>query len=188
MKLTEEQKKEVYDYIFPVPRYRETFNEVYDHVINALEDREDAFSIELVAYIINNDFAGFSNIVEEEKLYQKKLFKKYAGFFRQEMLNTLKWPNVINNLIIFAICMVFYQFVNRNLSIKILFDALVLIFLSPAVFGITKSWLNRRKFSKDSIIDSFWRFESMFGLSMVNFSTYGFLIKTIFLKWVAKVG
>lgn len=168
MKLTEEQKAEVYKYIFPVPRYFETFNEVYDHVINALEDKDEPYSEDLIDYVVNNDFAGYYQILEDEKLYQKRLIKKYTGLFRKEMLNTFKWPNLMINLLIMALFMVFYKFGNQNFNIKLLVVFCTLIMVSTCIFGLTKSWLNLRKFSKDSIINSFWRNESVFGITVLN--------------------
>ena len=74
MKLSAEQKIELRIYIFNQQKYRETFNEVYDHLINALADSAEPFSVEQVAKIINEDFGGFNTIRAKELQYQKQFF------------------------------------------------------------------------------------------------------------------
>ena len=105
MELTQEQKIEISDYIVTVPKYRETYNELYDHILNALEDSEASFSIEEVLNVVNNDFGGFHEIVYQEKIYEKEVSNKYSKQFRQEMVNTFKWPAIFSNLGVLALCL-----------------------------------------------------------------------------------
>ncbi|QNR85510.1 hypothetical protein H9N25_03270 [Pedobacter riviphilus] len=81
MRLTAQQHQEIKGYIFDVPKYIETYNEVYDHVVNALEDKDEAYSTELVAKIINDDFGSFNEIKQQEELYQKQINKNRQTFF-----------------------------------------------------------------------------------------------------------
>ena len=106
MKLTEKQKQEIRNYIINVPKFRETYNELYDHIINSLEDCGEVFSINEVIVIINRDFGGFSEKVNQEKNYQIELSKQYNRAFRMEMVNTFKWPSIFNNLSVLALSLI----------------------------------------------------------------------------------
>lgn len=169
MELTQEQKEEIKAYIIDVPRYRETYNELYDHILNSLKDNPGTYDINEVVFIINNEFGGFQAIVEEEKLYQKQLSKRYNRLFLLEMLNTFKWPEIINNLSLVVLCLILYNY-NKNISanLKPTLLSSVICFAIIAVFGFAKILLNRRKYSKYSILDNYMGFECTFGVAMVN--------------------
>nr|WP_199156987.1 hypothetical protein [Pedobacter sp. ASV2] len=52
MVLTAQQTQELKDYIFSASKYRETYNEICDHILNALADQNEPYSIELVSRIV----------------------------------------------------------------------------------------------------------------------------------------
>lgn len=178
MELTQVQKEEIKAYIIDVPRYRETYNEVYDHILNSLEDNPGSYSINEVISIINNDFGGFYAIVEQEKIYQQQLHKRYNRLFLLEMLNTFKWPGIINNLCLVALCLILYNYnkdISTNLKPVILGSAIC--FVVVLVFGHVRIYINKRKYSKYSILDNYMRFECSFGVIMMNFVLHTFIGK-----------
>ncbi len=169
MKLSEEQIEEVRNYMIIVPKYRETYNELFDHILNALAECDATFSTDEIAKIINNDFGGFSEIVQQEKKYQKELGKKYNVIFRRQLLNTFKWPEILNNLIIFSLCLILYTTTERTVfNTKPIFFASLICCLSIAVFGFSMIVKNRLKHAKYSLLDNFLAYSCTFGLIMTN--------------------
>lgn len=179
MVLTEEQKAEIRDYIVTVPKYRETYNELYDHILNSLEDREVVFSIDEVINIVNRDFGGFSEIVSQEKSYQKELSKQYNKVFRMEMVNTFKWPRILSNLCVLALCLIlYYNGKGLLFNMKPLILSSIVCCILVAAFGFTKILKNRYKHSKYSILDNYFGYSCSFGFIMVNGIFGNFLSKS----------
>jgi len=169
MELNKAQRDEVRDYIITVPKYRETYHELYDHLLNALAEREETFSIEEVIKIINDDFGGFSEIVQQEKEYQREIVKKYNVVFRQQMLNTFRWPELLNNLIILSFCLFLYYAAEKAMvNARLIFFASLICCLSVTVFGLFKIFSNRLKYARYSVLDNFLAYSCTFGLSMGN--------------------
>lgn len=178
MDLTQEQKEEIKAYIIDVPRYRETYNELYDHILNSLKDNTGSYSVNEVIDVVNNDFGGFQAIVRQEKIYQKQLNKRYNRLFLLEMLNTFKWPGIINNLCFAALCLMLYNY-NKNISANLKFVLLssVICFVIVLVFGYAKIYINKRKHLKYSILDNYTGYECSFGVIMMNFVLHTFIGK-----------
>lgn len=169
MELTEEQKAEIKNYIIDVPKYRETYNELYDHILNSLKDNDGSYSIDAVNVIINNDFGGFSEIVEQEKIYQKEIGKKYNLYFRSEMLHTFQWPGIVNNLSLLVLCLlIYYGNKGGSYNIKPMFFASTICVTGVALFGYFKIIVNKLKWSKYSILDNCMGFECSFGFIVMN--------------------
>lgn len=98
MQLTATQKQVVKDWIFNVPKYRETFNEMYDHILNALKDIDAPFSLTIVDDIVWKDFGGYQMVADNENVFRNVIGRSYLKFFQMEMLNTFKWPGIFSNL------------------------------------------------------------------------------------------
>jgi len=104
MKLTAGQKHQLKQYLWTGMTYRETYEEVYDHIITALENKADNIPFQdAVNAIIREDFGGLENLNALESRYRKFIFKelvgKYAGYFT----GFLKFPLVCYTAIVFAI-------------------------------------------------------------------------------------
>jgi hypothetical protein len=165
MRLTEEQKAEIRDYIVTVPKFRETYNELYDHILNALEDSETTFSIDEVIAVVNRDFGGFNEIVYQEKIYQKEIGKKYNLYFRSQFLETLRWYGIWP----FLFCaIIFYGSQTKPFNIKYMLLGTIICFVCVAVVGFAKIVINRVRYSKYSILDSYLGLECSFGIAVVN--------------------
>jgi hypothetical protein len=90
MVLTLENKLEIVDYIGGVPKYQETFDEVYDHIISALSSTENAeFNIGLVRDIVNEDFGGFEQIVLNETEFEKRFVRTCMGDVRRQVYSLI---------------------------------------------------------------------------------------------------
>lgn len=153
MKLTEEQKIEIRNFLTPI-KYRETYDELYDHILNLLADKEGSYNINEVVLILNNDFGGYVEICKQEKLHRKDLGKKYRKQFRQEMLNTFKWPGILANLCVLALCgLIYYSCDGMPFNKKFMCYAITGCAIGVAVFGYSKILIDRYKYS---IMDNYF--------------------------------
>ncbi|RZJ49810.1 MAG: hypothetical protein EOO44_17620 [Flavobacterium sp.] len=178
MKLTAEQKLEVRNYIIDVPKYRETYNELYDHIINALEENNNPFSINEVASIVNTDLGGFSEVVAQEKNYQKTLNRKFIRSFQLEMLNTFKWPNMLGNIIVLTQCiMLYYAGKSDSLNFKVIIWASFACCMSVTIFANAKIFINIYRYRKYSILDSYLSNQGFFALIITSGFIQFFLSK-----------
>ncbi|MES2653887.1 MAG: hypothetical protein V4663_19265 [Bacteroidota bacterium] len=177
MLLTEKQKTEIKDYIIGVPKYRETYNELYDHIVNSLEDSEVAFSIDEVVNVVNRDFGGFSEVVYQEEIYHKEISKKYNRYFRAQFVDTLKWYGIFP----LAFCLMIY-FSNGSsvFNTKPMLLATVISCMGVAVLAFVKIFINRIKYSKFSILDNYLALDCSFGLGGIGLFLQAMLKENIF--------
>jgi hypothetical protein len=169
MQLTKEQKIEISDYIVSVAKYRETYDELYDHILNSLTDNENPFSLSEVDKIVNNEFGGFSEVVYQEKIYQAALGKKYHKHFRMQFIESIKWPGPL--LFVFSLA-IYYSSKTTPFNTKYMFAGISLSFSAIAVFVFGVMIFNRIKYSKYSIWDSHLGLECCFGMGMMNSIMY----------------
>lgn len=160
MQLNELEKKEIEEYIFTVGKYIETYNEVYDHVLNTLAEIPGPYQINLVQKIIEVDFGGTKTIRKQENIYQKQIKRRYVKLIGLEMLYTFKLRQVLPNLMLLLLCYVLYV---NNTNVAALFKTIYLSFLILIVlvglFWIIYRYVIHRKTKKDSI-----KSELIFGL------------------------
>ncbi|WP_131539042.1 hypothetical protein [Pedobacter nototheniae] len=178
MVLTAQQTQKLKDYIFSASKYRETYNEIYDHILNALADQNEPYSIELVSRIVHNDFGDFKEIRKQERLYQQQINKKYARLFRLEIANSFKWPGLLSNLTILALCIcLYYGSKSAPFNMKPITIATFLCFAAIAVFVYSKIILSKRKNNKYSVMDNSIGSLATIGLFIGNFVLYWFITK-----------
>ncbi len=172
MNLTVEQKKEIQGYIIAVPKYRETYNELYDHILNSLADQKGTFQIDLVLKIVNDDFGGFNEIAEQEEIYHKQIGKKFYRQFRQCFVDTLKWQGVA---VIIICAIIYYGNKTTPFDIKPMVKASTICLMLVTMFGYARIIVNVIRFSKLSILDGHLGYASSFGLCITNLFLGGFI-------------
>lgn len=112
MVLTLENKLEIVDYIGDVSLYKETFNEVYDHILAALAQSDaHQFHIDLVKEIVNTDLGGFKQISATETAFEKAFARSCMQNINKELINAFKFPGIIAPTCLLLICFAFYNFV-----------------------------------------------------------------------------
>lgn len=104
MKLTEEQLGDIRIYLFKSAKYRETYAEVYDHVLNALETEDSVFDIGRVQHIIETDFGAFEQIRQHEEMYLKQMRGLYFRLMGREIGAAFRFPELWNSLLLFFLC------------------------------------------------------------------------------------
>lgn len=170
MKLTPEQLGEIRGFLFETPHYRETYYELYDHVVNALQESGEPFDIDLVSQIVKEDFGGFEGIINQEKAYQKCVTSKYNRLLRSEMLKSFQTSTVLSHL---AIIFIGYIFYNASLSSEINLGpttvSMLILSNIPGVYYVFKRFVLDRNKHKLSIKYDFLHRCWILGFLGVNF-------------------
>lgn len=177
MLLSEEQKAEIRGFIITATKYRETYNELYDHILNSLADQEGTFHINDVLRIVNDDFGGFKEIVEQEGIYHKELGKKFNKQFQLQFIDTLKWQGI--GLLIICL-MIYYSNKTSPFNIKPMVSASTICLMSVTLFGYARIIVNVVRFSKYSILDGHVGYICSFGFSITNLFLHGFINGRLF--------
>lgn len=168
MKLSAIQLNEISQYIINGLKYRETYYEICDHVISSLEPMEQEYHLDLVKNIIEEDFGSFSEITLNEINYEKEFSKNCYRILGTEMLNTFKWNNIHNNLIILALCVIFYMYSPRDdQHTKPMLYAVVIVSTTGLFAQLIKAFKDR-KFMKPAMKSQFLGRISIFSIAFVQ--------------------
>ncbi|KQC00240.1 hypothetical protein [Pedobacter sp. Hv1] len=178
MELSSIEKEEIGAYIFTIGKYIETYNEVYDHVLNTLVELPGAYHLNLVQQIIEVDFGGTAAIRKQENIYQKQIKRRYLKLMGLEMLYTFKLRHILPNLILLLLCYVLYVN-NTNLSVlfKTIYLAICVLIVLAGVFCIIYRYIIHRKTKKDSI-----KSELIFGLLFLPIGFINILFNVVITK------
>lgn len=177
MELTIEQKKEVGNYISVATRYKETYNEIYDHVLNALNEIDQPYHSDIAGKIIRSNFGSFKEIKRiERKTVNKTKFRLIVQLFSDVMLSlTLK--NLPYTVLLFLTCFMLYV-IQQELALQ---PGLLFIFFMFGYYIASFCWLLVNKYIWFGFKQKHWRNEvlvwllllpaSFFPISLVLFLT-----------------
>jgi hypothetical protein len=152
MKPTQQQKQWLKDYLYQVMNYRETCEEVYDHILTALEDKpEQKYFESAVNEVIVCEFGGHNGLLEMEENCRKAGVEDIVKAYRSYFYEFFKFPGIIFTLMILLIQHFYFS---RHVVMP--FVWIGLIFLQVALFTARKM-VNRYKFknTKTSFKDKF---------------------------------
>lgn len=169
MRLTEEELIELRMYLLAITKYRETYNEIYDHVLNALEHREGVYSIGIVRDIVIEDFGTVPQIEEQEVSYQKQVNRKFSRLLWKEMLNTFKFPQVAINVFFIIVGLLLYLTCrNFDIDVKIISKTILYSLFFPALLVVYRRFFVERRRIKISVIGGFLNLAWMQALLLVQ--------------------
>ena len=132
MKPTPEQKLWLKNYLNEVMRYRETYEEVYDHVSLAIENEpENEFFETIIANIINRDFGGTDGLYQLEENCKLAVDATVQIQFRDNLKKWFTTSNAIFTVSMFA-GLLYLQFSPFKTGIW-LFLVFVVLLLLPLV-------------------------------------------------------
>ena len=156
MILTEAQQQEISTFIGSVPKYQETYNELYDHILSSLTAMdEEEYSIDLVARVINEDFGGFQTIVKVETEFNKLAIKNCMRDLRQEMKSLFYFPEAWKTVVVLILCSIIFQYSPGDFKvIRILFVSTFIVGLIPIGYYWGSRLLYKKKGSRPSIKDN----------------------------------
>lgn len=182
MILTIEQLAEIKMYIHGTPRYRETYYELYDHIVNALEQSDEPFSIELIKQIVEEDFGGFQGIVQQEEIYQNSVTSKYIRLLRSEMLKSFSNSTLLSHLAVVFIGFCLYNASLRaDIKLEPMIVSIVVLSCIPGLYYLFKRFVLDRNKHKLSIKYDFLHRCLMVGLLVTNTFNSLFLSQRFFL-------
>ncbi|OOQ56429.1 hypothetical protein [Mucilaginibacter pedocola] len=93
MKPTEAQKLSLQTYLHDTLSYRETYEEIYDHILSAMEFQPEGVSFEdAINNIIRNDFGGAKNLVKIETESKNAMVKEGLNKFLRFVTQYFKLP------------------------------------------------------------------------------------------------
>jgi hypothetical protein len=111
MVLTNEQTEAIKLYLNYDIKYRETFDEVFDHVMLVIADMPDSDVIypeSLTKQIVDQEFGGIDNLKAIENASTKQTFKAMRKKHWQNITYFLNWPTVLFTIALiiagYAIC------------------------------------------------------------------------------------
>lgn len=176
MELTVEQQQEVARLVSDTAKYRETYHEVYDHVLNRLTAENQVYSLDLVKEILVEDFGGETVILTNETIYAKNITKQYFRLFKGEIINAFKWPQLSANLMmIMTWVFIYYSSLKTGFNTKPLNASIGIIVILMCLFYYFKRYYLDRKLQKPSIKYSFLRASTSIGVSFYVFVFFWFL-------------
>ena len=137
MKPTEQQLKVLQEYLHKTLNYRETYEEIYDHILSALEFQPGAISFQdAVNAIILNDFGGHENLLKVEKAQKDALVSDMYKKYKSYLISYFKLPNLIYLLLAWAAA--YFNFTHIVINMVWLAIAAFIAILVPYVIYLLR--------------------------------------------------
>jgi hypothetical protein len=149
MKPKPEEKQWLQEYLHQVMTYRETYAEIYDHILQALENKpEQKFFASTVNNVISDDFGDYDTLHSMEENCRDLIVIKVKKQYWFNLRQWVKFPGIIYTTIVF-ICFN-YIFIHSILMAVVLF---LFVFFAPVILimiiGLKPGYIFERK--KESI-------------------------------------
>ena len=164
------EKQWLQDYLFKSLRYRETYNEIYDHILTALEHEPAAEFFETTVYnVIEKEFGGSSNMLYMEVESKRLINGEVKTQYRRKFADWFKLPLVAYTLIIAAVNFYFWGSKNSVLAVMGL-----IFFIAPLILMLLRRVIARFKYcsNKASIRDGAF-----------DWLVYRYSLLRVFLLW-----
>ncbi|WP_374950608.1 hypothetical protein [Mucilaginibacter sp.] len=160
MKPTAQQIKTLQDYLHQTLVYREAYEEIYDHILTALEHQPDNIPFqEAINNIIRVDFGDPKNLLKVEKSIKTALvndaIRKYLGYVKSYFAPPGLWFTVVGALA------AYYFFVNAKVSPGVVMLIFGFIAICPSVIWLLRLYNTgyildtTRKSAKDKLFETF---------------------------------
>ena len=135
MQPTEQQIKTLQTYLRKTLNYKESYEEVYDHIISALADRPDSGNFQdTVNDIIVQDFGGHDNLLQVEQGIGSAITTDTYVRFRTYLTKLLRLPAL---LYLAGIAIAFYVFYSSvNLPPLMLKASVLLVVFVPSMLAL----------------------------------------------------
>jgi len=114
MRLTELQTVEVSKYVAAATQYRETYHEIYDHVMNEMADLALPYDIELVGKIVRQHFGSFKEIKKHEHRYLTRTKYSYFKLLALEITGLFRITNIAYTILVLVLGGLAHQFATKN--------------------------------------------------------------------------
>lgn len=156
MKLSPEQQKFLNDYLRKNLKYRETYSELYDHVLSALETKPQTMNFQdAVEGVIKEDFGGYNGMALIESRYKKAVSKEMQKKYWANVIAYLKFPLIGFTAILIA--MFYYITIQLWFGFMAFFAIILGVRLIPGVlktirhFKLGYIFADTKKSAKDGV-------------------------------------
>jgi hypothetical protein len=168
MIVNNESKEQLKIILWNYIKFQETYNEVYDHVLTALESKHDAtLSFEANALaVITADFGGILKLKDLERRGIKAIHNQVARKHIHNALNYFKFPSIAYT----ALLTILTYYVANTKFISVVLLAAVFIMLTPTILvgvRVVKKALSE-KTGKPSIKDNMFNLTGIYGVVLYN--------------------
>jgi hypothetical protein len=137
MKPTLQQIELLKKYLRNTLDYRETYEEIYDHIISAVEGNMTNESFEMVVNkIINSDFGGAKGLVKIEKQYYNLAVDEVISRQWHNFISNLKFPQVLYSLLLFG-C-IYLGVLHLTVQSYIMVGLIFTLVATPGVFVLLR--------------------------------------------------
>jgi hypothetical protein len=132
MKPTEQQLKVLQNYLRKTLTYRETYEEIYDHILSAVEHQPNQVSFEdAINNVIRNDFGSPDNLLKIEKANKDALVKETINMYMKYLGYYCKLPGLLYTL--GAASLSYYFFSQMKFGPAAIVGIFALVVLYPAL-------------------------------------------------------
>lgn len=180
MKPTEQQLMVLQNYLHKTLTYRETYEEIYDHILSAVEYQPDNISFEdAINKVISNDFGDPKNLLKIEKANKDALVKETINTYMKYFWYYFKLPGLLYTLGIALLS--YYFFSQMKFEPTAVVGLFALVVLYPAlIWGLrlyyTGYTLNTtQKSAKDKLFENLAGLPTricLIPLMVINLSDY----------------
>ncbi|MBB5396030.1 hypothetical protein [Mucilaginibacter sp. AK015] len=137
MKPTEQQLKVLQDYLYNTLAYRETYEEIYDHILSAMEHQPGNISFEdAINNIIRSDFGSPANLLKLEQAGKKALVKDALRRFGSYFTDCFKFPGVLYALV--SALLAYYIFSHVQFSANAIWGMFALVVFTPGMICLLR--------------------------------------------------
>jgi hypothetical protein len=166
MKITTQQKESIREVLWHNLKYRETFEEFYDHILTGIEIYESSEKPHEVAHrIIHQEFGGWQNIKELEAEREKAIQRQFRQKLWAEVKSYFRFPFIMFTVFMAGGVYLAADMVSRKLIMVLLFVAVMV----PAFMWYLIAPFNRwSKKYKPSVKERSAEYLGSFGLSLFN--------------------
>jgi hypothetical protein len=169
MMITQAQQENIKEILWHNLKFRETFDELYDHILTSIErtETDDKLPYEIAIDIIKNEFGGWEKLKELETSGQKEIQKHLRKKLWELMKGYFRFPLIMFTLLASGS----FYYVADHLSRKIIVLMMFLAVMMPLLMCYKiipfplKRWSKKYKASiKESVAENIARI----GLSLFN--------------------
>jgi len=160
MKPTAQQIKTLQDYLNQTLIYREAYEEIYDHILTALEHQPDDIPYqEAINNIIRNDFGDPKNLLKVEKSIKAALVNEAIRRYFAYLKSYFAFPGLLYTLI--STLLSYYFFSNARLGSISIFWIFAVVLIAPSIIWLMRLYNTgylldtTRKSAKDKLFETF---------------------------------
>jgi hypothetical protein len=183
MKPNQEQLTAIENILGQVSKYRETYDELYDHILSALETvPDDVLFIDALHNIVENELGGGRGIAATEAKYKtaalKEIAKKYFTYFGRYLVS----PFI---LLAFALTGILYWMI-KEAVIAQGFIVVICFASNTIVIRVRERWINKtiNPYGKNSIIKTVYPYICMLPILLsAGFGLIHFALKLVRLPY-----